>query len=212
MSFGATGGTHLQGEAMRKLTIAAALAAIAVTVTLPATYAQTGGYGPGTMGGYDGYGMGPGMMGGYGMGPGMMGGYGGNGMGPGMMYGDRPMVPGMPGSGGYGPGPGMMGGYGGYRAGPGMMHGYGANAAGAPELTDDQREKLTKIHEALATRHWELMGKLQEQQFKLRELMTSQSADDAAVGKAYRNIESLRRQMGSARADAQKEIDALLAR
>ena len=174
---------------MRKLTIAAAIAAIAVTVTLPATYAQTGGYGPG-----------------------MMGGYGGNGMGPGMMYGDHPMVPGMHGYGGNGPGPGMMGGYGGYRAGPGMMQDYGANAAGAPELTDDQREKLTKIHEALATRHWELMGKLQEQQFKLRELMTSQSADDAAVGKAYRNIETLRRQMGSARADAQKEINALLAR
>jgi len=33
---------------------------------------------------YQGYGMGPGMMGGYGMGPGMMGGYG---MGPGMMGG-----------------------------------------------------------------------------------------------------------------------------
>jgi Spy/CpxP family protein refolding chaperone len=44
-------------------------------------------------GGFDPYGMGPGMMGGYGMGPGMMGGYG---MGPGMM-------------GGYGMGPGMMG-------------------------------------------------------------------------------------------------------
>ena len=45
------------------------------------------------MGGWGGYGMGPGMMGGYGgygggygMGPGMMGGYGGYGMGPGWGY------------------------------------------------------------------------------------------------------------------------------
>jgi hypothetical protein len=37
---------------------------------------------PGMMGGYGGYGMGPGMMGGYGMGPQMMGGCG---MAPGMM-------------------------------------------------------------------------------------------------------------------------------
>jgi Spy/CpxP family protein refolding chaperone len=44
------------------------------------------GMGPGMMGVYGPYGMGPGVMGGYGMGPGMMGGYGpGYGMGPGMM-------------------------------------------------------------------------------------------------------------------------------
>jgi Spy/CpxP family protein refolding chaperone len=164
---------------MKKLTIAAALAAVAIAVTVPLTFAQTGGYG---------------------MGPGMMGGYGGNGQGPGMMGG----------YGGYGPGAGMMGGYGGYGTGPGMMYGYGANGAGALNLTDDQREKITKIQEALSTKHWELMGKMQEQQFKLRELLASGRADDAAIGKAYKNIEGLRQQMWASGADAQKQMDAVL--
>ncbi len=177
---------------MKRLTLAAVLAAVAIAVTVPLTSAQTGGYGPGPgmMGGYGGYGMGPGMMGGYGgygMGPGMMGGYGG-----------------------YGMGPGMAGGYGGYGMGPGMMGGYGANAAGALNLTDDQREKTTKIQEALSTKHWDLMGKMQEHQFKLRELLASGKADDAAIGKAYKNIEGLRQQMWASGADAQKQMDAVL--
>ena len=176
---------------MKNLTIAAALAAVAIAVTVPLTFAQAGGYG-----------MGPGMMGGYGgnaQGPAMMGGYGGYGPGAGMMGG----------YGGYGMGPGMMGGYGGNGMGPGMMYGYGANA-GALNLTDDQREKITKIQEALSTKHWELMGKMQEQQFKLRELSASGKTDDAVIGKAYRNIEGLRQQMWASGADAQKQIDAVL--
>ena len=164
---------------MNKLTIAAALAAVAIAVTVPLAIAQTGGYG---------------------MGPGMMGGYGGNGQGPGMMGG----------YGGNGQGPGMMGGYGGYGMGPGMTYGYGANAAGALNLTDDQREKITRIQEALSTKHWELMGKMQEQQFKLRELSASGNADDASIGMAYKNIESLRRQMWASGAEAQKEVGAVL--
>ncbi|MEO8847268.1 MAG: Spy/CpxP family protein refolding chaperone [Casimicrobiaceae bacterium] len=149
-----------------------------------------GGYGPGMMGGYDGYGMGPGMMGGYGgygMGPGMMGGYGGNGMGP-----------------------GMMGGYGGNGMGPAMMYGYGGDTLGGLTLTDDQREKITKIQEALSTKHWELMGKMQAQQFQTRGLLASGNADDAAIGKGYKNLEGLRQQMWTSGADAQKQMDAVL--
>lgn len=99
---------------------------------------------------------------------------------------------------------------GGYGMGPGMMGGYGANAPGALNLTDDQREKATKIQEALFTKHWELMGKMQEQQFKLRELLASGRADDAAIGKAYKNIEGLRQQMWASGADAHKQMDAVL--
>ncbi len=190
---------------MKKVTISAALAAVAIAVTVPLAFAQTGGYGmgPGMMGGYGGNAQGPAMMGGYGgygPGAGMMGGYGGYGMGPGMMGG----------YGGNGMRPGMMYGYGGNGMGPGMMYGYGANAAGALNLTDDQREKITKIQEALSTKHWELMGKMQEQQFKLRELSASGKADDAAIGKAYKNIEGLRQQMWASGADAQKQMDAVL--
>ena len=97
--------TITEEKQMKKLTIAAVLAAVGIAVAVPFTFAQTGGRGPGMMGPYgqsEGS-YGPGMMYGYGMGPGMMGSYGGYGMGPGMMGG----------YGGYGMGPGMMGGYGG---------------------------------------------------------------------------------------------------
>ena len=86
----------------------------------------------------------------------------------------------MGGYGGYGMGPGMMYGYGGYGPGAGMMGGYGADYLGALNLSADQREKITKIQEGLSTKHWELMGKMQQQQFQLRELMASGKGDDAA--------------------------------
>ncbi|MEO9164049.1 MAG: Spy/CpxP family protein refolding chaperone, partial [Casimicrobiaceae bacterium] len=76
--------------------------------------------------------------------------------------------------------------------------------------TDDQREKITKIQEALSTKHWELMGKMQEQQFQMRGLLASGNADDAAIGKAYKNLEGLRQQMWTSGADAQKQMDAAL--
>jgi Spy/CpxP family protein refolding chaperone len=126
------------------------------------------------------------MMGPYGPGEG--------GYGPGMMY-------------GYGMGPGMMGGYG---MGPGMMGGYGSNGAGALNLTDDQRQKMTKIQEDLATTHWALMGRMQEQQYKLRDLVASGKADDASVGKAYKGVEELRQQMWATAADARTQMDAVL--
>ena len=71
----------------------------------------------------------------------MRGGYGSNGMGPGMMGG----------YGGSGMGPGMMGTYGGHGMGPAMMYGYGGDMLVGLNLTDDQREKVTKIQETLST-------------------------------------------------------------
>ncbi len=216
---------------LRKTTIAAVLSAVLLASATAANAQQPGGMmggqgagpaqsGPGMMGGYGGYGMGPGHMGGfggYGMGPGMMGGYGGYGMGPGMMggygmgqgmMGGYGMGPGM--MGGYGMGPGMMGGYGGSGMGAGMMGGYGANMADALGLTAEQREKITKIQETLSTRHWDLMGRIQEQQFKLRELLASEKADDASVGKAYKRVVELRQQMWTAALEVHKQMDAVL--
>jgi len=187
--------TNTKENFMKKRTIVAALAAVAVALTIPLTYAQMGA-GPGMMGSYGqgqgGYG--PGMMYGYGQGqggygPGMMGGYG---MGPAMKY-------------GYGAGT-----TGGYGMDPGMMHGWGADYLGALGLSDDQREKITRIEEGLSTKHWELMGEMQQQQFRLRQLMASGKADDAAVGKTYKRLEELRQQMWTAAADAQKQVDASL--
>jgi Spy/CpxP family protein refolding chaperone len=149
------------------------------------------GYGPGMMGGGYGYGMGPGMMGGYGYGPGMMGMMGGYG-------------------GGYGMGPGMMGGYGGgYGMGPGMMGG-GMGPLYMLNLSDAQRDKIEKIHDAEHQKHWDITGKILEEQNKLRDLYQSDPQDPKKIGAAYGNIAKLQQQMieihVQANNDAQKAL------
>ena len=143
--------TTRKNNSMKKRTIAALLAVVAIAVAVPLTFAHNGGYGLGMMGGYGGYGM-----------------------------------------------------------GPAMMYGYGGDLLSGLNLTTEQREKVAKIQEGLATKHWELMGKMQQQQFALRGLLASGTADDAAIGKAYKNLDSLRQQMWTAGTDAQKQMDTVL--
>ena len=128
---------------------------------------------------------------GYGMGPGMMGGgYGaGYGMGPGMM-----------GGGGYGAGYGM---------GPGMMGGgYGSRAD--LNLTAEQRGKIAKIENDVRRKHWELMGKIQDEQTQMSERDLSDPSSDAALSKGYRNISELRHQMFDLSLSARRQIDSVL--
>jgi Spy/CpxP family protein refolding chaperone len=190
-------------------TLLAAVASVGFAAAVPQAFADSPadypGYGPG-------YGMGPGMMGGYGpgygMGPGMMGGYGpGYGMGPGMMWG----------YGGYGGmGPGMMRGYGrGYGGyGPGWMMGgcagYGGYGWAGLNLTDQQREKIAKIEQDTAQKQWELMSKMHEQGYKMRELYASGQPDDAALKQAFDTMSALRKQMFENGLEARKQIDAVL--
>lgn len=169
----------------KTFTVAAALAAVVMAVSVPLALAQTPDYGPGMMGGY----------GAYGMGPGMMGGYGGYGMGPGMM-------------GGYGMGPGMMGGYGGgYGMGPGMMYGYrGGYGGGAGlNLTDEQRGKIGKIQQDLRSKQWDLMGKIQDEYAR-----RADASDDAAASKAEEQITALQQQMFANATAARKQMEAVL--
>jgi Spy/CpxP family protein refolding chaperone len=127
---------------------------------------------------YQGYGMGPGMMGGYGMGPGMMA--------PGMMP--------------YGRGPGMMG--------PGRTGGYGVGAE--LNLTEEQRSQIAEIQNALRQKYLELMGKMQEEQFKMRELYTSENRDDTALSNGFRNMLALRQEMFDELLSVQKQVSAVL--
>jgi len=157
--------------------------------------------------------MGPGMMGGYGpsygMGPGMMGGYGpGCGMGPGMMHGYGGYGP------GYGMGPGMMGGYGGYGMGPGTMGGYGPGYGmlGQLNLTPEQWNKVNAIYEQSAKKQWELNGKMREEAFKLRDLMSSEKPDRNAIDQQYKKLQDTRRQRFQAQIDAQEKINGVLTR
>ena len=123
----------------------------------------------------------------YGMGPGMMGGYGS----------------------GYGMGPGMMGGYGsGYGMGPGMMGGYASRAD--LNLTAEQRSKIAKIQNDVRRKHWDLMGKMQDEQAQMNEQYYSDQRDDAPLSKSYRNMSELRQQMFDLSLSARRQIDAVL--
>jgi len=129
-------------------------------------------------------GMGPGMMG-----PGMMG------MGPGMGMGS-----GMMGHGMMGMGPWMMG--------YGMMGGYGPG--GMPNLDESQQRKIVQIQDDLRKKHWDLMGKMNDEQAKLNQLYYTGPRDPAAVSKQYQRVQDLRRQMMESSVEAQNRIETVL--
>jgi Spy/CpxP family protein refolding chaperone len=189
--------------------------------TPPTLVAQAGGAKAGRgESGQAGYpGMGPGMMGGAGdspaYGPGRMygpgAGYGpggGYGMGPGMMYGPcGGYGPGMMGTmgGGYGMGPGMMGG--GYGMGPAMMGGWGM---GYLDLTGDQQSKIEKLGDEFRHKQWDLVGKMMDEQAKLRDLYGATTFDRNAIAAAYKRIGELRQQAIEARLDMLGKVEGML--
>lgn len=148
-----------------------------------------------------------GMMGGYGAGPGwgMMGRPGsgryGDGMGPGMMGGWG----GHMGSGWGGHmGPGMMGGWGGHM-GPGMMGGLrGLN------LTNSQNEQVRKIEDETRRKNWELMGRMQDEMARQRDLWDGSKVDRAAVLASSKRMFELRQKMLENRLDAYEKVQGLL--
>jgi len=128
------------------------------------------------------------------MGPGMMGGYGGYGMGPGMM------------GGGYGGmmGPGMIGGGYGHM---GMMGGYGM---GMLDLTADQQAKINKIFDDKRKQHWAIMGKMMEEQNKLRDLSNVDKPDPKKIGAVYAEIAKLQQQMIESHVQATNQMQDIL--
>jgi len=116
-------------------------------------------------------------------------------MGPGMMGGG---MMGMMG-GGMGMGPGMMGG--------GMM---GLGPLYMLNLTDEQRSKITKIGDEERQKHWATMGKMLEEQNKLRDLLQVDTPDAKKVGAAYGAIAQLQRQMIETHVQAHNQAEQLL--
>lgn len=141
--------------------------------------------------GYSGYCGGPGWMGGYG--GGMMRGYRGGWMGG---Y-------------GRGMGPSMMGGYG-NRMGPGTFGGPGLGMISNLDLSDSQRTRINKMRDDLRREHWALMGKIQDDRVKLRDLESMSEPDPKAVGAVYADISKLRQQMIEGRFQAVNQARALL--
>ncbi len=131
---------------------------------------------------------------GYGMDGSMMGGYG--------MGGDGLI-------GGYAMGPGMMAGQGrGYGMGSGMMGGYGPRAD--LHLTAEQRSKIANIQDEVRRKHWDLMGKMQDERSQMTEQFNAEPRDDAALSKSYRKMSELRQQMFDLSLAAQKQMDTVL--
>ncbi|MBU0587196.1 MAG: periplasmic heavy metal sensor [Gammaproteobacteria bacterium] len=129
----------------------------------------------------------------------MMGGYG-QGYGP-----------------GYGMGPGMMGGYGqgygpGYGMGPGMMGGYGQGYGPGIDLklSAEQRSKITALQNELRRKHWETMGKMQDEQAKMAELYNADKPDAAALSASNKKLAEMQQQMFEQSLAAQKQMDELL--
>lgn len=121
---------------------------------------------------------------------------------------------------GYGMGGGMMGGFGmgadgmmdgqgrGYGMGSGMMGGYGSRAD--LHLTSEQRSKIAKIQDDVRRKHWDLMGKMQDERSQMNEQYNADPRDDAALSKSYRKMSELRQQMFDLSLAAQKQMDTVL--
>ena len=122
-------------------------------------------------------------------------GYGGYGMGPGGMG------MGMMGMGD--PGMGMMGGM-------GMGPGGGMGPVWMLDLTDEQRNKIEKIHDDARRKNWDTYGKIMDEQSKLRDLYSGEIVDAKKAGAVYGNIAKLQQQAFETGIEAHNRVQAVL--
>jgi Spy/CpxP family protein refolding chaperone len=109
---------------------------------------------------------------------------------------------------GRGSGPGNHGMMGGGGMGGAMMGGFG-NLRNIPDLTTDQRNKITAIRRDLRNRQFALMDQMHDQ-WASTNLYRNGQFDEQAARRSYDATEKLHRQMFENSLDAQKRIDALL--
>jgi Spy/CpxP family protein refolding chaperone len=111
-------------------------------------------------------------------------------------YGPGRMMDGGPGPGGYG----MMG------AGPmGMM-----GVASGLSLTDEQRAKVNRLLDEHRKKSWEAMGKVMDEEAKLRDLYAAETPDAKQVGAQYATIAKLRQQLVESNVETSNRVQALL--
>jgi Spy/CpxP family protein refolding chaperone len=77
-------------------------------------------------------------------------------------------------------------------------------------LSDEQRVKVDAVHDELHKKHLELMGRMHDQQTRLRDLYAVQPYDAGKIGAAYGEMGKLRAQMVEAEVDALNRGVALL--
>jgi len=77
-------------------------------------------------------------------------------------------------------------------------------------LSDDQRKKFKDIKHKLKKDLWQLMGKMIDVKFNLRELWEADKPDPAKVGAAYKDMFDLQRQAIELRVAARNKIYDML--
>ena len=91
--------------------------------------------------------------------------------------------------------------------GPGMMGGYGM---GMLDLTADQQAKINKIFDDKRKQHWAIMGKMMEEQNKLRDLSNVDKPDPKKIGAVYAEIAKLQQQMIESHVQATNQMQDIL--
>ncbi|WP_018076759.1 Spy/CpxP family protein refolding chaperone [Thiobacillus denitrificans] len=105
----------------------------------------------------------------------------------------------------YGMGPGIT------CSGPGMMGGgWGMGPWSRADLTADQRTEINKIRDETRRKNWELMGRMMDEQARLRDLYDVPKRDGDALSEAYRKVRGLKQQIYEVSEDAYDRIDAIL--
>jgi len=99
----------------------------------------------------------------------------------------------------------MMGG--GMGMGGGMM---GMGPYHMLNLTDDQRSRINKMHDAQRRKHWETMGKIMDERAKLRDLYSADKLDTKRILKVQEEIDRMHRSMLEQHLNTRNQIDALL--
>lgn len=77
-------------------------------------------------------------------------------------------------------------------------------------LSADQKTKILKAQDDLRRKHYEIKGKIMDEQIKLRDLHFADKRDRNAIVAEYRKLGELRGQMVEASLDAQDKIEAAL--
>ena len=111
------------------------------------------------------------------------------------------MMGGMGGGMMMGQGTGMMG------MGGGMM---GTGPVWMLDLSGEQRTKINRIQDELRKEHWTIMGKIMDEQAKLRDLYEADTPDAKKIGAVYDTIFSLRKQMIMTRIEATNKVRGVL--
>jgi Spy/CpxP family protein refolding chaperone len=77
-------------------------------------------------------------------------------------------------------------------------------------LTPPQEAQANKISDELRKKNWEVMGKMQDEAAKLRDLYASDKLDRGAISSTYKRLGELRQSRIENMLEAQEKIESLL--